>query len=199
MHIFLTQADPQAYDRERGQNAAGQISFAAGGGNSSEYRHGDGIHFIAVACGGIGTVGTGNIKQRADRSSCPHHRVDDEADLLYMDSGIMCRQTIGADSVHAASEGTLSEDDREDNADDQHQEQDDRDLSEAQIDRFLIKEKIDYPNKDEEFEILNRIEKDVFSKSDAVVELEDVYFLQQMARKVYLDDAIKRYIINIFI
>ncbi len=70
-------------------------------------------------------------------------------------------------------------------------------LSEAQLDRFLLKEKIDYPTKDEEFEILNRIEKDVFSKSDAVVELEDVYFLQQMARKVYLDDAIKRYIINI--
>jgi MoxR-like ATPase len=70
-------------------------------------------------------------------------------------------------------------------------------LSEAQLDRFLLKEKIDYPTKDEEFEILNRIENDVFSKSEAVVELEDVYFLQQMARKVYLDDAIKRYIINI--
>ncbi len=70
-------------------------------------------------------------------------------------------------------------------------------LSEAQLDRFLIKEKIDYPTQDEEFEILNRIEKDVFSKSEAVVELEDVYFLQQMANKVYLDDAIKRYIIQI--
>ena len=65
-------------------------------------------------------------------------------------------------------------------------------LSEAQLDRFLIKEKIDYPTQEEEFEILNRIEKDVFSKSEAVVELEDVYFLQQMANKVYLDDAIKR-------
>lgn len=70
-------------------------------------------------------------------------------------------------------------------------------LSEAQLDRFLMKEKIDYPNKDEEYEILNRIEKDVFSKSEAVVELEDVYFLQQMAKRVYIDDAIKKYIINI--
>ncbi|MBO4926888.1 MAG: MoxR family ATPase [Clostridiales bacterium] len=70
-------------------------------------------------------------------------------------------------------------------------------LSEAQLDRFLIKEKIDYPTQDEEFEILNRIEKDVFATSEAVVELEDVYFLQQMAKKVYLDDAIKRYIIEI--
>ena len=70
-------------------------------------------------------------------------------------------------------------------------------LSEAQLDRFLLKEKIDYPTKDEEFEIMNRIEKDVFSKSESVVELEDLYFLQQMAKKVYLDDSIKRYIIRI--
>ena len=70
-------------------------------------------------------------------------------------------------------------------------------LSEAQLNRFLIKEKIDYPTQDEEFEILNRIERDVFSKTESVVELEDLYFLQQMAKKVYLDDAIKRYIISI--
>lgn len=70
-------------------------------------------------------------------------------------------------------------------------------LSEAQLDRFLLKEKIDYPTQDEEFEILNRIEKDVFSNTEAVAELEDVYFLQQMAKKVYLDDSIKKYIISI--
>ncbi len=70
-------------------------------------------------------------------------------------------------------------------------------LSEAQLDRFLIKEKIDYPTQDEEFEILNRIERDVFSNTKSVVELEDLYFLQQMAKKIYLDDAIKRYIISI--
>jgi len=70
-------------------------------------------------------------------------------------------------------------------------------LSEAQLDRFLIKEKIDYPSQEEEFEILNRIEKDVFSHTESVVELEDLYFLQQMAKKVYLDDSIKRYIISI--
>jgi len=70
-------------------------------------------------------------------------------------------------------------------------------LSEAQLDRFLIKEKIDYPTQDEEFEILNRIERDVFSKTDSVVELEDLYFLQQMAKKIYLDDSIKRYIISL--
>ncbi len=70
-------------------------------------------------------------------------------------------------------------------------------LAEAQLDRFIIKEKLFYPNKDEEFEILNRIEKDVFSNHRAVADLEDVLFLQKLTKQVYLDDAIKRYIIQI--
>jgi len=70
-------------------------------------------------------------------------------------------------------------------------------LSEAQLDRFLIKEKLFYPTQDEEFEILNRIEKDVFSATESVVELEDVVFLQKMTQRVYIDDSIKRYIIAI--
>ena len=70
-------------------------------------------------------------------------------------------------------------------------------LSEAQLDRFLIKEKIEYPTQQEEYEILNRIEKDVFSNSHPVVTLEDVSFLQSLVRRVYIDDSIKRYIIAI--
>ncbi len=70
-------------------------------------------------------------------------------------------------------------------------------LAEAQLDRFLIKEKLFYPNKDEEFEILNRIEKDVFANHQAVVDIEDVIFLQKLTRQVYIDDVIKKYIINI--
>ncbi len=70
-------------------------------------------------------------------------------------------------------------------------------LSEAQLDRFLIKEKIDYPNVDEEMEILNRIEKDAFSNNQAILGLEDVKFLQEMAKKVYIDNSVKRYIVEI--
>lgn len=70
-------------------------------------------------------------------------------------------------------------------------------LAEAQLDRFLIKEKLFYPNKNEEFEILNRIEQDVFSTRQSVASIEDVKYIQELTKRVYLDDAIKRYIIQI--
>lgn len=70
-------------------------------------------------------------------------------------------------------------------------------LAEAQLDRFLIKEKLYYPSRDEELEILNRVEKDIFSSHQAVVSIEDVKYIQGLTKKVYIDDAIKRYIIQI--
>jgi len=70
-------------------------------------------------------------------------------------------------------------------------------LAEAQLDRFLLKEKLNYPNMEEEFEILNRIEKNVFASQSSVVELKDVKFLQELTEKVYVDAAIKKYIIMI--
>lgn len=70
-------------------------------------------------------------------------------------------------------------------------------LAEAQLDRFLLKEKLNYPNVDEELAILNRIEKNVFDKQASVVELADVVYLQQLVKRVYIDDSIKKYIIAI--
>lgn len=70
-------------------------------------------------------------------------------------------------------------------------------LAEAQLDRFLLKEKLYYPTLEEESEILNRIEDDVFSESHAVATLDDVSFLQQLVKRVYMDDAIKKYIVEI--
>ncbi len=70
-------------------------------------------------------------------------------------------------------------------------------LAEAQLDRFLLKEKLTYPNQDEEFEILNRIENDVFSTKSFVTDISDVKFLQDLTKRVYIDNAIKKYIIAI--
>lgn len=70
-------------------------------------------------------------------------------------------------------------------------------LAEAQLDRFLIKEKLTYPNMNEEFAILNRIEQEVFTAQESVVELTDVVYLQQLVKRVYMDDSIKKYIIEI--
>ena len=70
-------------------------------------------------------------------------------------------------------------------------------LSEAQQDRFIIKETLSYPTASEELEVLNRIENNVFEKKEKVVNLEDIKFLQELSKKVYIDEAVKKYLINI--
>ncbi|MDD6805500.1 MAG: MoxR family ATPase [Clostridiales bacterium] len=70
-------------------------------------------------------------------------------------------------------------------------------LSEAQMDRFLLKVELDYPGKEAELEILNRIEAGVFNSSKAVATIEDIVFLQNLDKRVYMDPAIKKYIVDI--
>ena len=70
-------------------------------------------------------------------------------------------------------------------------------LSEAQLDRFLLKETLTYPNSSDELEILNRIESDVFSEHTPVASIEDVEYLQKLCRRVYVDPSIKKYIVDI--
>ena len=70
-------------------------------------------------------------------------------------------------------------------------------LSEAQQDRFIIKETLNYPTASEELEILNRIENNVFENKEKVVNLEHIKFLQELSKKVYIDEAVKKYLINI--
>ena len=72
-------------------------------------------------------------------------------------------------------------------------------LAEAQLDRFLLKEKVQYPTAAEEIEILNRIEKKVFNDIQAISKLEDLKFLQNLTDKVYIDDSIKNYISQIIL
>lgn len=70
-------------------------------------------------------------------------------------------------------------------------------LAEAQLDRFLIKEVLNYPDKSEELEILNRVENEVFENNRPVLNLKDIKFLQENYKKVYIDEAIKKYIVSI--
>ena len=72
-------------------------------------------------------------------------------------------------------------------------------LAEAQLDRFLLKEKVEYPTASEEVEIMNRIENKVFNNGSAILRLEDLSFLQQLTDKVYIDDSIKKYISQIIL
>ena len=70
-------------------------------------------------------------------------------------------------------------------------------LAEAQLDRFLLKEKLDYPTVNDEIEILSRIENNAFEKGEPVVELKELRYIQRVAEKIYIDDSIKQYIVNI--
>ncbi len=71
-------------------------------------------------------------------------------------------------------------------------------LSEAQEDRFLIKEKITYPTAEEEVSILNMIEEEESQQKMApVLNIEDVARLQRITANVYCDPAIKTYIASI--
>ena len=70
-------------------------------------------------------------------------------------------------------------------------------LSEAQMDRFLLKVELDYPSKDEEIEILNRIEQGVFDKKKSIATMDDIVFLQNLTKRVYIDNSIKKYITDI--
>ena len=73
-------------------------------------------------------------------------------------------------------------------------------LPEAQLDRFLIKEIVYYPSIDEELEILDRLDKGVFSgngATDGVISLDDVLALQKLTSRIYIDEALRRYIVSL--
>jgi len=73
-------------------------------------------------------------------------------------------------------------------------------LPEAQLDRFLLKEVLDYPDTAEELEILRRIDSGVYdpgAEQPAGLTLDDVRFLQDCARKVFAEDSIREYLVTI--
>jgi MoxR-like ATPase len=69
-------------------------------------------------------------------------------------------------------------------------------LSEAQTDRFMLKDVLSYPSPDEEVEVMNRMDAGLYDKdhrSRPVVGLEDVRRLQDIVRHVHMDRALMRY------
>jgi len=73
-------------------------------------------------------------------------------------------------------------------------------LPEAQLDRFLLKEILDYPEFADEIEILDRIDSGVYDKhakkERAAVTIDDVLFLQEAVKRVFIDDSITNYIVS---
>ena len=72
-------------------------------------------------------------------------------------------------------------------------------LPEAQMDRFLMKEILTYPRPADEVTILKKTAEGTFDERDDAdpVSTDDILFLQETVRRVYVDDAIKNYIVAI--
>ena len=73
-------------------------------------------------------------------------------------------------------------------------------LPEAQLDRFLLKEVLDYPTVEEELVVLDRIDDGTLLDDvpvPAVADRTDVLALQDLTRRVYVDAAVKRYIVDL--
>nr|WP_155928310.1 AAA family ATPase [Mycolicibacterium sp. CBMA 234] len=72
-------------------------------------------------------------------------------------------------------------------------------LPEAQMDRFMFKEILTYPNPREEAEMVFRIDAGVYTnhRTAPVASLDDILYIRDVARRVYLDPAIVNYITQI--
>ena len=71
-------------------------------------------------------------------------------------------------------------------------------LPEAQTDRFMLKVDIGYPNKEEELEIIRRnISGSISQPVSAVVSKDQILKARQLIRKIYMDEKVEKYIIDI--
>lgn len=71
-------------------------------------------------------------------------------------------------------------------------------LPEAQVDRFMLKVVLDYPKREEEKHIIrNNISSDGFPQPNEVCNPEDIINARQVVRKVYMDEKIEQYIVDI--
>lgn len=73
-------------------------------------------------------------------------------------------------------------------------------LPEAQVDRFMFKIEIEYPERSEEITIINRMAKtDPDISSIAVASLDDIIKAKEWVNKIYIDEKIIEYILDIVI
>jgi MoxR-like ATPase len=71
-------------------------------------------------------------------------------------------------------------------------------LPEAQVDRFMLKLKIEYPNKEEELKIMKRMAMtDKKISVSSVVSPDDILKARKVIDEIYIDERIEKYIIDI--
>jgi MoxR-like ATPase len=70
-------------------------------------------------------------------------------------------------------------------------------LPEAQVDRFMLKLSVGYPERDEELEIMRRMTRQESPQAQAVVSPEEIVRAKKVVHEVYIDPKIENYIVDI--
>jgi MoxR-like ATPase len=70
-------------------------------------------------------------------------------------------------------------------------------LPEAQVDRFMLKVKITYPEAEEEKQVLDMALDGSAGTIRPVLQPEDVKAMQNVVKLIYIDDQVKQYIVNL--
>ena len=71
-------------------------------------------------------------------------------------------------------------------------------LPEAQVDRFMLKVKVDYPTREQELKILRRMATSAPAlKVEALLQPEDILRLRKLADEIYIDPKVEEYIVSI--
>ena len=70
-------------------------------------------------------------------------------------------------------------------------------LPEAQIDRFMLKYKVDYPSKDDERRIMNRFTRKQDVHIQPVLSAQDIFLMRQVLDQIYCDEKVGDYILDI--
>ena len=70
-------------------------------------------------------------------------------------------------------------------------------LPEAQVDRFMLKVIVDYPDRDEEKAIIDRMTGDDLLEVSPVVSPADILQARKTVREIYVDDQVKDYILDL--
>jgi len=70
-------------------------------------------------------------------------------------------------------------------------------LPEAQVDRFMLKVVINYPNKAEEQAIINQNLLKQFPETSMILKPEDIIKARDVVKDVYMDEKIQKYIVDI--
>jgi MoxR-like ATPase len=70
-------------------------------------------------------------------------------------------------------------------------------LPEAQVDRFMFKVLVEYPSKEEEYQVLERVTGNPNPDVTPMLTLEQILRMRKVVESVYMDEKVKRYIVDI--